>query len=187
MISATSFAKNGSATLSIRRAKISDLEVLCGLGKQTFAETFADTNTPENLTAYLDEAFHPDRLAAELAEPNSYFFLAMVNQCPVGYCKVNLGPAQTEPMGSDWAELQRLYILGSAKGQGIGSRFLRVAEDLVSAQNISKIWLGVWEHNYKAQQFYGRHGYHRRSAHTFMVGDDPQTDLILEKHISIES
>ncbi len=39
------------------------------------------------------------------------------------------------------------------------------------------VWLGVWEHNENAKNFYARNGFTRFSQHTFVLGDDPQTDF----------
>ena len=45
------------------------------------------------------------------------------------------------------------------------------------------IWLGVWEHNYPAQAFYKTFGFSQVSAHTFVLGQDVQTDLIFYKKL----
>ena len=45
------------------------------------------------------------------------------------------------------------------------------------------MWLVVWEKNYQAQAFYKKDGFKIVSQHTFVVGDDPQTDFILVKEL----
>ena len=41
------------------------------------------------------------------------------------------------------------------------------------------IWLGVWERNARALAFYRKKGFVEVGSHVFMVGSDPQTDLVL--------
>ena len=80
-------------------------------------------------------------------------------------------------------EIQRIYILKSAKGQGIGSAFMQIAENFASKKKLSTIWLGVWEHNEPAKKFYKSKGYEKFSHHTFVIGDDMQTDFLLKKEM----
>lgn len=42
-------------------------------------------------------------------------------------------------------------------------------------------WLGVWERNDRAIRFYARHGYERCGEHVFQLGDDAQTDYIMQR------
>ena len=45
------------------------------------------------------------------------------------------------------------------------------------------IWLGVWEFNPRAQRFYEKNGFRLVGKHTFLLGSDPQTDLLMQKKI----
>ena len=38
------------------------------------------------------------------------------------------------------------------------------------------MFLGVWEHNPRAQAFYRKWGFERVGEHVFQMGDDPQID-----------
>ncbi|MNP85615.1 Protease synthase and sporulation negative regulatory protein PAI 1 [compost metagenome] len=55
------------------------------------------------------------------------------------------------------------------------------ALELASRENKTKIWLGVWEKNENAKEFYGKQGFVRTGAHPFFMGDDEQTDYIMTK------
>ena len=41
------------------------------------------------------------------------------------------------------------------------------------------MWLGVWERNFRAQKFYRKYGFVDIGAHTFTLGRDHQTDLLM--------
>ena len=82
--------------LKITKATIDDVLTLQTIGRQTFSETFADVNSEENMKKYLDESFATAKLSAELSNPSSYFYLALLDEKVVGYLKLNTADAQTE-------------------------------------------------------------------------------------------
>lgn len=63
--------------IDIRKGTLSDLSVLQNIGRQTFSETFAEGNTEENMTKYLEEGFSDEKLTAELNNPDSEFYFAL--------------------------------------------------------------------------------------------------------------
>jgi ribosomal protein S18 acetylase RimI-like enzyme len=48
------------------------------------------------------------------------------------------------------------------------------------------MWLGVWEYNPRAQRFYEKNGFRMVDKHTFVLGSDPQTDLLMQKELNHE-
>ena len=54
--------------LTAIRIGVSHAEPLRRLAHDTYYETFASLNTPENMQAYLESAFNPARVAAELSD-----------------------------------------------------------------------------------------------------------------------
>lgn len=159
---------------------LADLQYLC---RTTFAETFSDANSEEDMQKFLDESYSSEKLSAELANSESVTYIAYQNAVPLGYLKLNMGNAQTEKCLDNSLEIQRIYILKSAKGHGIGSAFMQIAEDFAREKKLSTIWLGVWEHNEPAKKFYKSKEYEKFSQHTFVLGNDLQTDFLLKKEI----
>jgi len=43
------------------------------------------------------------------------------------------------------------------------------------------VWLGVWEHNPRAIAFYRKWGFEAVGEHVFVVGTDPQRDLVMTR------
>lgn len=103
----------------------------------------------------------------------------------MGFVRLRQSNEAASYLGNNTIELQRLYVLTSAQGKSIGKRLMEKALDYAIAQQVEWIWLGVWEKNYKAQQFYARYGFERFSEHTFWMGDDPQIDWLLRKNYNI--
>ena len=45
------------------------------------------------------------------------------------------------------------------------------------------LWLGVWEHNGRAQAFYRKWKFHEVGRHIFRLGADPQNDILMERKV----
>ncbi|GMS48098.1 hypothetical protein NUITMVRE34_13780 [Enterococcus gallinarum] len=60
---------------------------------------------------------------------------------------------------------------------------LSFAEEFAKAKQKTSLWLGVWEHNANALAFYNKMGFRRVGSHSFFMGDDEQTDYLMEKQI----
>ena len=45
--------------------------------------------------------------------------------------------------------------------------------------NCDHVWLGVWERNPKAIAFYRKFGFEVIGEHRFVLGRDPQRDLVM--------
>jgi diamine N-acetyltransferase len=153
------------------------------ISKKTFHDAFAWGNVPEVLNNYIESAFKIENLEAELANKNSQFYFAKIDNKTVGYFKINVGNAQTEDIDPNAMELQRIYILENHQGKKIGNAILAKVEQLAKEQNIKSIWLGVWDRNEKAIAFYKKNGYIITDSHKFMMGDEEQTDFIMRKKI----
>jgi ribosomal protein S18 acetylase RimI-like enzyme len=168
-------------SIIIHKAGIQDLETIQNIGRQTFSETFAESNTEEAMKTYLEESFSTEKVKLELNNPDSYFFIAWEEDNPVGYLKLNSGAAQTELQDDTSLEIERIYVKKSHHGQKVGQ--LLYDQALETAQNLNKsyLWLGVWEKNLRALQFYRKNGFEEFGSHTFRLGDEDQTDLMMKK------
>ena len=167
----------------IRKVEIADVEVLAKIAKQTFRETFAHDNTEEQLQEYFEEAYNLRVLSTELEDPDSETYFIMHEEEIAGFLKVNWGNAQTERELENAFEIQRLYVLQTYQGFGLGKQLFEFALEHAEKNGFSWAWLGVWEHNTKAQVFYYRYGFEKFSQQRFMVGQKVDTDLLLKKKL----
>lgn len=168
----------------IRKATISDLEIIQEISKQTFIETFADVNTPENMENYVQENFNSVQVASEINNPESEFFLATLDKETIGYLKLNFGNAQTEIFNKKAIEIHRIYVLKAFLGKKIGQILLDEAIKIANKSGVDSIWLGVWEENHRALQFYSKNGFVEFDKHIFTLGDEQQTDLLMKLKIN---
>jgi len=106
----------------IRKATINDLHNLQTISAQTFTETFADVNTEEDMIKYLEDNFNARQLSSELENPDSAFYLAIMDHTVVGYLKLNFGQAQTDVKDPHAMEIERIYVLKAFHNKKIGKR-----------------------------------------------------------------
>ncbi|MGO4889509.1 GNAT family N-acetyltransferase [Anaerobacillus sp. MEB173] len=171
-------------TVKIKKCNIEDLLILQEISFETFNETFKDQNSPENMKAYLDRAFTLKQLKKELSNIDSEFFFVYVNNEVAGYLKVNTNDAQSEEMGEEALEIERIYIKSNFQKHGLGKYLLNKAIEKAMEHNKKKIWLGVWEKNENAMAFYKKMGFDQTGSHSFYMGDEEQTDFIMTKTLT---
>ena len=170
--------------LTIRSAKAGDAELLAELGSRTFSEAFAQDNTPENMGSYLAAAFGPEQQAAELSDSHTTFLIAENNGVAVGYSMLRAGNELDSVTGNNPIELVRLYVSREWLGSGVGAALMRACIAEAKKRGYETLWLGVWEHNHRAQSFYRKWNFIEVGTHIFQLGDDPQTDLLMQRTIS---
>ncbi|WP_114820155.1 GNAT family N-acetyltransferase [Chryseobacterium sp. KLBC 52] len=169
------------SSIIINTSSEKDLEILQNIGIQTFTETFAEDNTEEAMKKYLEESFNTEKIKSELNNPGSFFYIAWEEDNPVGYLKVNAGKAQTELQDESSLEIERIYVKKSHHGKKVGQ--LLYNQSLETAKQLGKsyLWLGVWERNLRALQFYKKNGFVEFDKHIFRLGEEEQTDLMMKK------
>lgn len=167
--------------IEITIAYLKDLGTIQVIGRQTFLETFADSNTEDDMNEYLEENFNEQKVRSELENADSSFFIAWENEIPVGYLKVNVGIAQTELQDNTSLEIERIYVKSSHHGKKVGQLLYEKALEMGLLQNKVYLWLGVWEENLRAIRFYEKNGFVAFDKHIFKVGNDKQTDIMMKK------
>ena len=169
--------------IAITRAGLDQLETIQDLAMTTFRETFGHDNTEEQLQEFFDEAYTLEVLGQELKADDSETYLVSVDGEIAGFLKVNWGESQTEKELDDSFEVQRIYGLPRFQGQGLGKRLFTFALERANELGFTWAWLGVWEHNTKAQALYKKYGFEKFSEHQFAVGDKVDTDWLMRKYL----
>ena len=170
----------------IREVTQADLKQLQQISYRTFDETFRAQNKKENIDNYLATAFTEEKLLKELDCPHSYFYFIEHEGQLAGYLKLNTLDAQTEDVASNSLEIERIYILKDFQKAGLGKALFNLALQVAQDKQCDNIWLGVWEKNDNAIQFYKKLGFQTVDAHAFMMGDERQIDHIMIKRLKGE-
>lgn len=195
----------------IRRATPADADALSDLSRTCFTQTFGHLYDPSDLEAFLDEAYSPTVLRAELNDPERATWLlfdepvdeagatlssadypgtpepgdeapaSSISQAPIGYVTACPAHLPHPDVAPGDGEVQRLYILQGYQGGGRGTLLLNTALEWLERGGPRTIWIGVWSENYGAQRFYARHGFGIVGDYSFMVGDHADHELITRR------
>jgi ribosomal protein S18 acetylase RimI-like enzyme len=169
--------------ITIRFADASDAALIAQISQQTFYETFAVFNSKENMDKFMTEQFSIEKLMAEVGAPNNIFLLAMENDEVLGYARLRENNKPPELGNANTIEIARIYAVTSSIGKGVGKVLMQKSLDVAAGLKKDTIWLGVWEQNQRAIDFYIKWGFEKFSTHVFMLGDDAQTDWLMKKSV----
>jgi ribosomal protein S18 acetylase RimI-like enzyme len=169
--------------ITIRKATIADAPLLVDLGAKTFSETFASSNTDQDMKMYLEQNFNTERLTRELQEEGSIFLIAEDGNSVVGYARVRKSEKPDGLNESNQIEIERIYSRKEYLGKAVGKTLMEACLAIAKTGNHKVAWLGVWEHNPRAISFYEKWGFKKFGTHTFLLGTDLQTDILMKKEL----
>lgn len=170
--------------INIKMVAPDEVDILTKISRKTFSETFSSMNTPEDMAQYLNEQFSTDKLTKELKNKNSEFYFVRQGSRVIGYLKVNFGRAQTELKEEKSVEIERIYVLREFQGKHAGQLLYQQAIQIAKQKNADYIWLGVWEKNERAIDFYKKNGFVEFDKHIFKLGNDKQTDIMMKQQLN---
>jgi ribosomal protein S18 acetylase RimI-like enzyme len=170
-------------SISIRPAVASDAASLAKLAAQTFQDTFAADNDPEDIALHVTQAYGPVQQARELSDSNILTLLATANEQAVAYAQLRRGPAPASVRGVEPIELWRFYVARDWHGLGIAQELMRHVDAAAQRAAAQTLWLGVWERNHRAKAFYRKCNFVDVGSHVFTLGTDAQTDRILARPV----
>jgi ribosomal protein S18 acetylase RimI-like enzyme len=171
---------NGIEIHKVTEAQLLELQEI---SRQTFYEAFSAVNSEEDMAMYLEHSLSIEKLSAELSNENTEFYFAQLNDQVIGYLKLNTNDAQTDLQDEQALEVERIYLLIEYASKGVGQLLMEKAYQVAQLKKAEYIWLGVWEHNTKAIQFYKRNGFSEFGSHMFKLGNDDQKDILMKRQL----
>lgn len=171
--------------ISIRYATKEDAALIADMSRQTFYETFVSQNTKENMDKFMNHQFTREALMSEVGAPGNIFFIAFEGEEGVGYVRMRENNNPPELRHGHAMEIARIYSVTHMVGKGVGRMLMSKAIEVAREKGMDTLWLGVWEQNQRAIDFYTKWGFEKFATHVFMLGDDPQTDWLMKKRLDI--
>jgi ribosomal protein S18 acetylase RimI-like enzyme len=159
----------------IRRACQSDAGVLSDFAARLFRATYSSDTTAADLDAYIYKNFSTERQEAEIDDLSAAVFLATVDDLIIGYAHVVVESADSRS-----ARLNRIYIDAEWRGRGLANDLLDAVLSESEKRGVTRLELTVFERNARAIAFYKRAGFAATGSTTFAVGEDLQTDVVME-------
>lgn len=166
--------------LGVDDAVEADAARLAELAARTFFEAFAADNNPDDMRQHLESSYTPALQLAEIRDAAIDTLLVRVDGgAPLAYAQLRAGHAADSVPAEGSIELWRFYVDAPWHGRGIAHKLMDAAKVRARRRGATKLWLGVWQRNARAQAFYVKQGFRKVGNHIFVVGSDPQTDDIL--------
>lgn len=180
-------------TLLVRRGGPVDAAMLAALGARTFHETFAADNRPEDMAAYMAEAYGEAQQRTQLVSPDSVYLIGEIDGTPAAYVYLRASPLPAVVPHGDPAragpaiEIARFYVDAPFHGRGIAQAIMNVAIAEAVRRGGVTLWLGVFARNARAIRFYGKMGFADAGAQTFMLGSDLQHDRLMVRSLPAQT
>ena len=165
-----------SGRIVLRQATENDAATLSRFAAQTFEETFGPDSKPSDLSAYLVKAFSPAIQRAEIADSAATIILASDRDSSddglIGYAHLIAHNSAIE--------MKRLYIATIWKGRGLAQLLFDKALEEARRLGGERLWLTAWQENFRAIAFYKKMEFRISGQETFQLGEDLQTDHVME-------
>lgn len=171
--------------LSIRPATTDDAAGLSELMRRTFVESFAAQNRPEDIDAYVAQAYGAEKQQREIESSDMATLVCEEQGVPIAFAQLRRrgSPAVDDP---DAVEIFRFYVDRRWHGCGVAQVMMREVSKAAEMFGARSVWLGVWEHNPRAIAFYEKCGFRDVGSQIFTVGSDPQTDRVMHSPLPID-
>lgn len=165
----------------IRRGTVADAEVLSALAARTFTEAFGHLYPPEDLAAFLAEAYDPARQRRILAHPDYAVWLVERDGEAIGHAAAGPCGLPHPDVAAGDGEIKRLYLRQGFQGAGLGATLCEVAMAWLLRDGPRTLWVGVWSENLGAQRFYARYGFTHAGEYAFPVGRVRDREFIFRR------
>jgi ribosomal protein S18 acetylase RimI-like enzyme len=162
-------------------ASEADAAALARLAEETFRETFAVSNSAGNMLRHCETSYGESLQLAEIRSPEMETWLVEGDGRLVAYAQLRRGTAPAVVSARVPIEIQRFYVRADAHGKGVARALMEHLVARAGQLSTDVVWLGVWEHNSRAISFYRKWGFEVVGEHVFMLGDDPQRDLLMRR------
>lgn len=170
---------NKSMDITIRAANKEDAAILSWLGGKTFLDTFSPYHEESDLQLYIDKTYNENAIRNNLANPNIVYFIAYDKDLPIGYTKLILGDGHPLLKGKS-IELEKIYVLQNYLDKKVGKALMEHAISYTKSNGYHTLFLGVWQENHRAVNFYKKFGFTTFDTRTFTLGKTVCDDWMMK-------
>jgi len=175
-------------SVRIRPAIAAEAAALHELAALTFPLACPPSTTEASKAAFIAEHLSGAAFEGYLADPAREIIVAE-GEGLVGYAMVVYGePADPDVArtvrGRPTAELSKLYVHPVHHGAGVASDLVEAVVASASRAGAVSVWLGVNQHNARANRFYAKSGFETVGSKRFLVGDVYEDDWVRERPLT---
>ena len=163
--------------LTIRQAGIEDINEIGFLANEIWPKVYSYMISPGQIRYMLDLFYTPEALYRQMFEQHHIFFLAELDEIPVGFASVG----KTD---EGVFKLHKLYVQPELHGKGVGKALVEAVLDEAFDGGGRKLQLTVNRNN-KSLSFYQKLGFKIIGEQKLDIGSGYfMDDYIMEREIS---
>ncbi len=150
--------------VEIIKAGSKDFPTIQEVAEVAFRDTYKEILSPEQMEYMMDMMYSTPNLYKQ-AEEGHIYYIAYENNKAVGFVSI-------QPQEKDLYHLQKIYVLPSCQGQGLGKLLFQQAISAIKGLHPTPcvMELNVNRHN-KALHFYEKMGMHKDREGDFPIGN----------------
>jgi diamine N-acetyltransferase len=166
--------------MQIRPANTNDANTLAELCAKTFYDTFRPFHSEEDMQQYIKKAYSVELISENLLNETIQYFIAFDEDKPIGYLKL-IKDATHEKLASEKnIELEKIYVLKEYLDKKVGKELMLQAINFSKQKNFETLFLGVWQENHRAVNFYKNFGFEIFTTRTFQLGETLCDDFLMK-------
>jgi ribosomal protein S18 acetylase RimI-like enzyme len=162
---------NDLQNVRIVRAEEKDYEMISEIGKKTYLESHAHTGSSGDISQYLKNQYGLEKIKRELSDKKNIFSLIFHNDKPSGFSKIIINAELPDVELKNITELDKLYLLKSAYGLGLGFELINYNIMISQTNHQSGMWLYAWKENLRAIEFYKKVGFEIIGHYDFKISE----------------
>lgn len=150
----------------MRKAVLEDIPAIRAMAEVVFRDTYKEILSPEQMEYMMDMMYSEESLLRQMTEDGHIFFICE----DLGYVSYHF--QERLPEGVDVYHLEKIYVMPSEQGSGLGRELFEmvVSEVRSQASGPARIELNVNRNN-KAVTFYQHLGMHVARQGDFPIGN----------------
>jgi ribosomal protein S18 acetylase RimI-like enzyme len=150
--------------ITIKRVETKDASFLSEVALKAYADHYLHL-WYDGGAWYMDKYFSAEKLANEINNQNSCFFIAFFKDAPVGFLKININAPLISFQDKNAMELERIYLNKEAIGKGIGKRLVELTFKIAREHNKDLVWLKAMDTSDEPIAFYKKMGFEIKGTH----------------------
>ncbi|MGI4872352.1 MAG: GNAT family N-acetyltransferase [Janthinobacterium lividum] len=161
--------------LLIKPATEQDIPTIIGLAEATWEPTYRFIISKEQIDYMYRVIYTPASLRRQMRDQHHTFLLAFVDGQASGFASYSEKPDKVY-------HLNKIYVLPSLQGQGLGQQLLHAVVEAVRQAGGTLLELNVNRHN-PALAFYERQGFVQHREEDIPIGPYWMNDYVLRKEL----
>lgn len=136
---------------TIRKARKEEAGLIQDLGTKVYFSTYTAILSREQIDFMLERNYTPEAIQASMESGQDFYLLARQDTEPIGFVAIQKKSTQI-------LRIEKLYLLASCQGLGLGKMLIEFAQDKAKAMGCATLELNVNRGN-PAYHFYLRQGF----------------------------